>query len=63
MKNKISFNFFFAILSFPIGLALLKEFDFETFTFKNTALGIIYLITFTAVLYLTFKKKPKSTEK
>jgi hypothetical protein len=62
MKNKIGFNFFFALLAFPIGLALLREFDFETFTFKKTALGIIYLVTFIVAIYLTFKKKTKSTE-
>jgi hypothetical protein len=62
MKNKIGFNFFFALLAFPIGLALLREFDFETFTFKKTALGILYLVTFIVAIYLTFKKKTKSTE-
>lgn len=62
MKNKIGFNFFFALLAFPIGLALLREFDFETFTFKKTALGILYLLTFIVAIYLTFKKKTKLTE-
>lgn len=62
MKNKIGFNFFFALLAFPIGLALLREFDFETFTFKKTALGILYLVTFIVAIYLTFKKKTKLTE-
>ena len=45
MKNKIGFNFGFALIAFPLGLALLREFDFQTFTFKKTALGILYLIT------------------
>jgi hypothetical protein len=62
MKNKIGFNFFFALLAFPIGLALLREFDFETFTFKKSALGILYLVTFIVAIYLTFKKKTKLTE-
>ncbi len=62
MKNKIGFNLVFALLSFPIGLALLREFDFETFTFRKTVLGIIYLITFIVTIYLTFKKKTKSTD-
>jgi hypothetical protein len=62
MKNKIGFNFFFALLAFPIGLALLREFDFETFTFKKSALGILYLVTFIVAIYLTFKKKIKLTE-
>lgn len=57
MKNKIGFNIGFALLAFPIGLALFREFDFQTFTFKKTALGIIYLITFIVCIYLMLKKK------
>ena len=59
MKDKIGFNLIFALIGFPIGLALAREFDFETYTFKNTALGIIYLITFLGCLYLMLKKKPR----
>lgn len=62
MKNKIGFNIGFALLAFPVGLALFREFDFESFTFKKTALGIIYLVTFIAMLFFTFKKKTKQTE-
>ena len=46
MKNKIGFNIIFAILALPIGMGLLREFDFQTFTFKKTILGVIYLVTF-----------------
>lgn len=60
MKNKIGFNILFALLAFPIGLALLREFDFETFTFKNTALGFIYLITFIICIYFMLKKKQQA---
>ncbi len=63
MKNKIGFNFGFALLAFPIGLALLREFDFQTFTFKKTALGILYLITFIFCIVLMLKKKKQETEK
>lgn len=63
MKNKIGFNLVFAILAFPIGLALLKEFDFNTFTFKKTALGILYLVTFILCVFLTFKKKRQQSNK
>ena len=59
MKNKIGFNIFFAILAFIIGLALFRQFDFNTFTFKKTVLGILYLISFIILIYLTFKKKTK----
>jgi hypothetical protein len=57
MKNKIGFNIGFALLAFPIGLALFREFDFQTFTFKKTVLGILYLITFIVCIYFMLKKK------
>ncbi len=60
MKSKIGFNVVFAMLASPIGLALSNEFDFETFTFKKTALGILYLVTFIACIFLTFKKKQQA---
>lgn len=63
MKNKIGFNIGFAFLAFPIGLALLREFDFQTFTFKKTALGILYLITFIFCIIFMLKKKNQQPEK
>lgn len=57
MKKKIGFNIFFAMLAFPIGLALLREFDFENFTFKKKALGFLYLVTFIFAIYMMLKKK------
>jgi hypothetical protein len=57
MKNKIGFNIIFAIMAFPLGIALLREFDFQTFTFKKTFLGILYLLTFIACIFLMLKKK------
>jgi hypothetical protein len=63
MKNKLGFNLVFAMLAFPIGLALLNEFDFETFTFRKKVLSIIYLVTFIFCIFLTFKKKKHQTEK
>lgn len=56
MKNKLGFNIIFAMLAFPIGLALVNEFDFDAFSFKKTALGIIYLVTFIICVFLTFRK-------
>ena len=63
MKDKIGFNFFFAILAFTLGLALLQEFDFQTFTFKKTALGILYLVTFIFCIIFMLKKKKSDPEK
>ena len=62
MKNKFGFNFFFAMIAFTLGLALLREFDFNTFTFRKTALGILYLLVFIVSVYQTFKKKTKTNE-
>jgi hypothetical protein len=57
MKKKIGFNLAFALLAFPIGLALVKEFDFQTFTFKKTVLGVLYLVTFIFCVIMMLKKK------
>ncbi|MGV8993510.1 MAG: hypothetical protein ACOH1O_05360 [Flavobacterium sp.] len=62
MKNKIGFNLIFALIAFPIGLAMIKNFDFETFKFKKTALGFLYLITFIVAIFLMLKKRKKRTE-
>lgn len=62
MKNKFGFNFFFAMIAFTLGLALLREFDFHTFTFRKTALGILYLLVFIVSIYMTFKKKSNTNE-
>ena len=59
MKNKSGFNIGFALLAFTLGLALLREFDFQTFAFKKTALGIIYLVTFVVCIFLMLKKEKK----
>ncbi len=63
MKDKIGFNIGFVFIAFPLGLGLLREFDFQNFVFRNKALGFLYLITFIFSSYLTFKKKKNETEK
>ena len=62
MKNKIGFNLIFALIAFPIGLAMINNFDFETLKFKKTALGFLYLITFIVAIFLMLKKTKKRTE-
>ncbi|REA64469.1 hypothetical protein DSL64_02665 [Dyadobacter luteus] len=59
MKDKIGFNIVFALIAFPIGLALSREFDFQTYTFRKPALGWLYLIVFIVSIVLTFKKQSK----
>ena len=63
MKNKIGFNIFFALIAFTLGLALLREFDFQNFVFRKQFLGFLYLIVFIISIILTFKKNKKETEK
>ncbi|HCL05209.1 MAG TPA: hypothetical protein DHW64_04250 [Chitinophagaceae bacterium] len=63
MKNKLGFNLVFALIAFPIGIALFREFDLQSFTFKKTALGMLYLVTFIVLIYLTLKKSKRSSEK
>ena len=63
MKDKIGFNIIFAIIAFPIGLALSKDIDFNTFTFRKPALDTLYLVVFIMCIILAFKKKKKPSEK
>lgn len=62
MRDKIGFNLIFAIIAFPIGLALLRDTDFESLTFRKPALDILYLVVFIALLFLMFKKKKGKKE-
>ena len=62
MKDKIGFNLIFAIIAFPIGLALLRDTDFESLTFRKPALDILYLLVFITLLFLMFRKKKEKSE-
>ncbi len=62
MKNKLGFNFFFAMIAFTLGLALIREFDFRTLKFNNTLLGILYLVVFIISVYLIFKSENNKTK-
>ena len=62
MKDKIGFNLIFAIIAFPIGLALLRDTDFESLTFRKPALDILYLAVFITLLFLMFRKKKEKSE-
>ncbi len=56
VKKKFGFNLVFAIIAFSIGLALLRDFDFASFTFKQPVLNSLYLVTFLFLLFFTFRK-------
>lgn len=57
MKNRFGINIIFAFIAFPIGLALIKDIDFENLSLKKPALDVLYIITFTFAMYFLFKKK------
>ncbi|MCM5528394.1 hypothetical protein [Parasegetibacter sp. NRK P23] len=59
MKNNIGFNIVFALIAFPIGIALISDTDFSTFTFKKPALDAVYLITFVVAIFLMLKKNKR----
>ena len=63
MKNKIGFNIGFALIAFTLGLALIREFDFQNLVFRKQALGFLYLIVFIISIFLTFKKKKDDADK
>lgn len=56
MKKKFGFNLAFAIIAFPIGIALFRDIDFASFSFKQPVLNSLYLVTFLFLLFFTFKK-------
>ena len=63
MENKKGTNLTFIIVSFILGITLLKHFDFKTFSFKMPVLDIIFLIAFIASIYFIIKDYKKRPEK
>ncbi|MCE7067060.1 hypothetical protein [Dyadobacter sp. CY326] len=58
MKNEQNgFPVILGILAVVIGAALYKEFDFETFRFKKVGIGIVYLITFVALIVVILRNR------
>lgn len=51
------FPMILGIIALIIGVALYKEFDFETFRFKKVGLGIVYLITFVALVVVIMQSR------
>ena len=63
MKDKIGFNIGFGLMAFILGLALIREFDFQNLVFRKQALSFLYLTVFIFSVILTFKKKKIKAEK
>ena len=55
MENTKGMNFFFAIIAIILGIALWKQFDFDTLKFLKPALATLYLIVFVASIYFLIK--------
>ncbi|MFA6246748.1 MAG: hypothetical protein WC615_07400 [Mucilaginibacter sp.] len=53
-KNKAPL-FTFSIIAIIVGVALYKQFDFETLKFEKTGLAIVYMIVFIASIYIIIK--------
>ena len=55
MSKQRSISFPFLVITFVIGMAIVNEFDFETYRFENLALAIIYILTFGMSVYFLIK--------
>lgn len=49
------------VVAIIVGVALYKQFDFDSLRFKNTALSIIYMATFVFAVYVIIKNRKKKT--
>jgi hypothetical protein len=58
MSNR-NFSLPFLIVATILGITIYKHFDFNTFTFKESWLDYIYIITFLYVVFILLKKKSK----
>ena len=53
-------NFPLLIVAVILGFAIIKDFDFYSFSFKNLWLDIIYIIVFLISILFLFKNQPNS---
>lgn len=56
MEEKKSSKFILGLITGIVAMALLKQFDFETLTFKKLGLSVLYIIVLTVSIYLLLKK-------
>lgn len=56
MKYTIKPNYFFIVIALIIGSALIRQFNFEDYTFKQPVLAAIYSIVFIICVGLMIKK-------
>ena len=55
MDNKKGPSFVFIIIAIILGVALYKDFDFETQAFKKPALAIVYFIAFAFSVFILIR--------
>lgn len=58
-ENKKAPTFALTIAAIVIGVALYKQFDFQSMKLENTGLGIVYLVTLVFILYVLIKDARK----
>lgn len=51
MENKKGLSFPFLIIAIILGVILFKQFDFETLTFEQPAMAVVYFIGFAIAVY------------
>jgi len=63
MKKLLAASFPLQVITLIIGIALFKEFDFETNRFRHLPLALVYMFAFGLSLFFIFRgKKEEKTE-
>ncbi len=62
METKKSSSFVLIIIAIIVGVALFKQFDFQTLTLAKPALGIVYLITFVVCVAIILKNTIRNSK-
>lgn len=62
MSNKKGLPFPFIIVAIIVGCAIYKQFDFKTLKFENTALAIIYILTFLLSVFVLVRSIVRNRE-
>lgn len=63
MKNKRTLSIPFLIIAIIIGVALFKQFDFQTLKFENWALAIVYMVGLAIAVYVLVTSRKSEPEK
>ncbi len=53
-------KFALVIIAIILGMAVFRQFDFETLQFEKPSLGILYLIVFIVSIFLLIKGRNKT---